>query len=42
MDIKEKTAIVTGGKSGIGFATVQHLLRKSAKVCEYQNKMFNI
>lgn len=33
MDIKDKVAIVTGGTGGIGFATVQALIRHGAKVC---------
>lgn len=32
MDVKGKIAIVTGGTGGIGFATVQTLLRHGAKV----------
>ena len=32
MDISNKVAIVTGGASGLGFATVAHLLKKGAKV----------
>ena len=35
MEIKGKTAIVTGGIRGIGFEIVQHLLRKTAKVGKY-------
>lgn len=31
-EIKDKVAIVTGGASGIGFATVKMLLEKGAKV----------
>lgn len=33
MNIENKIAIVTGGMGGIGFATVQHLLRNEAEVC---------
>ncbi|WP_419960902.1 3-hydroxyacyl-CoA dehydrogenase [Psychrobacillus sp. BM2] len=32
MDINNKVAIVTGGASGLGFATVEQLLQKGAKV----------
>ena len=32
MDIKNKVAMVTGGTGGIGFATVEELLRNGAKV----------
>ena len=32
MDIKNKVAIVTGGASGLGLATVEHLSQKGAKV----------
>lgn len=32
MDIKNKVAIVTGGASGLGLATVAHLLQKGARV----------
>jgi len=32
MDISNKVAIVTGGASGLGFATVAHLLKKGARV----------
>lgn len=32
MDINNKVAIVTGGASGLGLATVAHLLQKGARV----------
>lgn len=42
MEITNKIAIVTGGLGGIGFSTVQHLLKYGAEVYSYDYSFFSI
>ena len=42
MDVKDKVAIVTGGSGGIGFATVQTLLKHGAKVKRGREAAFSV